>query len=155
MRTLNRQTGSSPARWGGAAFDPFAPPPDSELPGCTPQCAQLAAAPPAPHRKPAPAEVKRSLNGAVAAAGGTAMLARHSLDAPQPAPQQQLAGISRKRIEADLVSPPLPRKSSRTLLDGEHAADMLARLHLAGGTGSGGHDCGAPAGAMQWAPAPG
>lgn len=78
--------------------------------------------------------VKRSLNGAVAAAGCTtaSTLARRSLDAPPAASAQQLAGISRKRLEAELLSPPLPRKSSRTLLDGEHAADMLARLHLAG-----------------------
>lgn len=90
--------------------------------------------------------VKRSLNGAVAAAGGTAAatLARRSLDAPPVASAQQVAGISRKRLEAELLSPPLPRKSSRTLMDGEHAADMLARLHLAGPTG----------GAMQCEPAP-
>lgn len=165
----------SPARPGRGAFDPFAAPAENELPGCTPMCAQLAAAPPAPpavHRKPLAAEgspvlaarpaapfpadrvqscppervgrrgtrpllrvrVKRSLNGAVAAAGCTtaSTLARRSLDAPPAASAQQLAGISRKRLEAELLSPPLPRKSSRTLLDGEHAADMLARLHLAG-----------------------
>lgn len=47
---------------------------------------------------------------------------------------QQLAGCSRKRFEeADLVSPPMPRKSSRTLLDDQQAADMMARLQLAGG----------------------
>lgn len=42
----------SPTRAG--AFDPFAPQTDNDLPGCTPMCAQLAAAPPAPpavHRK--------------------------------------------------------------------------------------------------------
>ena len=49
-------------------------------------------------------------------------------------PVQQLAGCSRKRFEeADLVSPPMPRKSSRTLLDDQQAADMMARLQLAGG----------------------
>ncbi|KAL4444657.1 hypothetical protein ABPG77_002474 [Micractinium sp. CCAP 211/92] len=117
----------SPARQGRGNFDPFAVPPDDELPGHTPL-------------------VKRSLNGAVAAAGGTAAatLARRSLDAPPVASAQQVAGISRKRLEAELLSPPLPRKSSRTLMDGEHAADMLARLHLAGPTG----------GAMQCEPAP-
>lgn len=73
--------------------------------------------------------MKRSLNGAVAAAAGPPAV-RRSLDA---LPQQLLAGCSRKRFEeADLVSPPMPRKSSRTLLDEEQAADMLARLQLAG-----------------------
>lgn len=77
--------------------------------------------------------VKRSLNGAVAAAAGP-LSARRSLEAFGGAgglPPQQLAGCSRKRIEAELVSPPMPRKSSRTLLDEQQAADMFTRLHLA------------------------
>ncbi|PRW45364.1 hypothetical protein C2E21_5835 [Chlorella sorokiniana] len=85
--------------------------------------------------------VKRSLNGAVAAAGGPT--ARRSLDvgAGAAAPLQQLAGCSRKRFEeADLLSPPMPRKSSRTLLDEQQAADMMSRLALAGGGSSGSGD---------------
>lgn len=74
----------------------------------------------------------------MAAAGGPAA-ARRSLDigAGAAPPLQQLAGCSRKRFEeADLVSPPMPRKSSRTLLDDQQAADMMSRLALVGG-GSG------------------
>lgn len=41
-----------------------------------------------------------------------------------------LAGIARKRIDADLLSPPLlPRKSSRTLEDGA-AAELIFRIKL-------------------------
>lgn len=84
-----------------------------------------------------PCSVKRSLNGAVAAAGGPAVV-RRSLDVGAAPPLQQLAGCSRKRFEeADLVSPPMPRKSSRTLLDEQQAADMMSRLALVGGGSSG------------------
>lgn len=95
---------------------------------------------------PLPCSVKRSLNGAVAAAGGPA--ARRSLDigAGAAPPLQQLAGCSRKRFEeVDLVSPPMPRKSSRTLLDEQQAADMMSRLALAGGSTSGDMASGAAA----------
>lgn len=81
--------------------------------------------------------MKRSLNGAVAAAAGGLSLARRSLDVAATAasgpPPPQLAGCSRKRFEAELVSPPMPRKASRTLLDEQQAADMMARLQLAPG----------------------
>lgn len=69
-------------------------------------------------------------------------------------PPQLLAGCSRKRFEADLLSPPLPRKSSRTLLDDQHlaAAEMMARLQLAsggaGGCGAGTGDAGGSSGVV-------
>lgn len=47
----------------------------------------------------------------------------------RPAPPPALAGASRKRLDAELVSPPLPRKSSRTV-DGEQAAELMLRLQL-------------------------
>jgi hypothetical protein len=47
-----------------------------------------------------------------------------------------VAGVARKRFEADLVSPPsLPRKTSRTLEDDGFAADIMSRLSLGGGGG--------------------
>lgn len=84
--------------------------------------------------------VKRSLNGAVAAAAGPPIM-RRSLDTPGGIlglPAQQLAGCSRKRFEAELVSPPMPRKSSRTLLDEQQAAEMFTQLQLAPQQASGG-----------------
>eukprot|EP00887_Chlorella_sp_A99_P005944 scaffold29.g5944.t1 len=74
--------------------------------------------------------VKRSLN--LPAGAGAPVLARRSAELPLSAAvaQQPLAGCSRKRFEVDLVSPPLPRKSSRTVED-RQAADILARLQLA------------------------
>jgi len=50
-----------------------------------------------------------------------------------------VAGVARKRFEADLVSPPsLPRKTSRTLEEDGFAADIMSRLSLGGGGGGGG-----------------
>jgi hypothetical protein len=66
---------------------------------------------------------------------------RRSLDTPGGIlglPAQQLAGCSRKRFEAELVSPPMPRKSSRTLLDEQQAAEMFTQLQLAPQQASGG-----------------
>ncbi|KAL4855776.1 hypothetical protein ACK3TF_003556 [Chlorella vulgaris] len=106
--------------------------------------------------------VKRSLNGAVAAAGGPS-LARRSLDAGSVAAAAlaaapQLAGCSRKRLDAELLSPPVPRKNSRTLLDEAAAAElMMGRLQLAasgGSSGSGSNDgsAGATTGSEAAAP---
>lgn len=45
-----------------------------------------------------------------------------------------VAGVARKRFEADLVSPPsLPRKTSRTLEEDGFAADIMSRLSLRSG----------------------
>lgn len=100
--------------------------------------------------------VKRSLSGAVAAAGGSGpALARRSLDigAAAALPPQLLAGCSRKRgDEADLVSPPMPRKSSRTLLELD-TADMMARLHLQTSGGGAAEVAPPPASkSVAWAP---
>ena len=92
---------------------------------------------------PHPCRVKRSLNGAVAAAAGPPLV-RRSMDVAPPL--QQLSGISRKRLEAELLSPPMPRKSSRTQLDEQHAAEMMSRLQLAGPQGGGTSNSGDPGG---------
>lgn len=89
-----------------------------------------------PNRASSPVEtrVKRSLN-LPAGQPQPAMLRRHSAELPSSLSAAtdlpQLAGCSRKRFEAELVSPPMPRaKSSRKFMEDHDAADIMSRLHL-------------------------
>lgn len=69
---------------------------------------------------------RRVLDMATTRAAGEATVAA-------AAPPPLLAGCSRKRLEAELVSPPVARKASRTLEAAALAVNMMSRMTLSDG----------------------
>jgi hypothetical protein len=74
------------------------------------------------HGERQPCRVRRSLNliaGREAAAKGE-----------RQSQQQQVAGMARKRLDTDMLSPPLPRKASRTMAEENDVANIISRLKI-------------------------